>query len=493
MMTRMRTLLEAFRRPVRRETRANLQRLWAELPAALRTPEQLVGKQWEGCGATVGAMPRCDFGCTACYLGSEANRTPALSLEELTAQLALIRERVGWRGNVQLTDGEVSLRDADEVVQLIRSARGLELIPMLMSHGDTFRRDPDLLERLVLEGGLTEVCFHVDTTQRGRAGVDSVHPVPASLAERTLDPVRSELAEIARRTRARTGRDLRVANTVTVTADNLDGVPDIVRWTLDNADVVRVLSFQPVADVGRTRSKDGVDRARLWNAVARGLGEDPADARAAYASAQLFGHPECSHVVMGAVWRVPDERPRFVPLRDPTDPRSESDLSAFFERFGGLSFREDGRSEALARGLGVLARAPGFWLGRGPGFFLRWLRRLDPERPLRAFLRWASGRAKLTPLALVSHHFMDRSELETPLGRERESACVFRVPFRGELVSMCRMNAAGLRDELYAELGADAAGASPASPPASPSATPSATPFVPPPATPATGAQVQAR
>ena len=79
-------------------------------------------------------------------------------------------------------------------------------------------------------------------------------------------------------------------------------------------------------------------RDELWARVAEGLGE-PADAL--MSSNQLFGHPDCTHVVMGAVWRSASDVPRFVPLRDPADERSERDLEHFFERFGGLSFRDD--------------------------------------------------------------------------------------------------------------------------------------------------------
>ncbi|MBD3867341.1 MAG: hypothetical protein IFK94_04365 [Acidobacteria bacterium] len=42
---------------------------------------------------------------------------------------------------------------------------------------------------------------------------------------------------------------------------------------------------------------------------------------------------------------------------------------------------------------------------------------------------------------------MNGDELETPEGRERLDACVFRVPVDGRLVSMCEMNATSLRLE----------------------------------------------
>src|SRR5215470_6250060 len=105
----LRSLSRAFRTPVSSETRQCLQIAWERLPQHLRTPNQFLGRQYAGCGATIGAMPRCDFACRGCYLGAEANHIPALSVEELKAQLRQIRAWLGEGGNVQLTDGEVIL------------------------------------------------------------------------------------------------------------------------------------------------------------------------------------------------------------------------------------------------------------------------------------------------------------------------------------------------------------------------------------------------
>jgi len=53
----------------------------------------------------------------------------------------------------------------------------------------------------------------------------------------------------------------------------------------------------------------------------------------------------------------------------------------------------------------------------------------------------------LRPLAVVVHKFMGPEELETPLGRERLDACVFKVPLHGKMVSMCELNGTPLRSE----------------------------------------------
>ncbi len=438
------TLWNTFRHPVPQENRSNLRSHWSGLAPEQQVPRQMFGRQWEGCAATVGAMPKCDFSCTACYLGSEANRVPALTVAEIRAQLKLIRGWVGRWGNVQLTDGELTLRDEGEVIEIIRTARELELIPMLMTHGDSFRKDPQLLARLVKEGGLEEISLHVDTTQRGRTGYG------VETEEAALHPIREELAEIVRRTRRETGRAIRAAATITVTRSNLNGVAAIVRWMMANSDVFRIISFQPVASVGRTRDDEGVTRHELWDQICQGLGESIDDEESTYNSSLLFGHGGCSHVVMGAGWRSRGGQTHFTPLRSPADAAYEASLFHFFERFGGLSFRSDRPLQAFVRGAGVLAGSPWFFLTKGTRWLRTWLGRSSRGSALRALASLFTGRAKLNVLTIASHHFMDLATLESEEGQEREAACVFRVPHKGELVSMCRMNAAGLRKEQYA-------------------------------------------
>lgn len=97
------------RTPVFAETRAQLKQNWATLPETLRTGRQMYGRQGNGCGATIGVMPRCDFACRGCYLGAEANSVPMQSVEDIKAQMRLLRPLLGNAGNLQLTDGEVTL------------------------------------------------------------------------------------------------------------------------------------------------------------------------------------------------------------------------------------------------------------------------------------------------------------------------------------------------------------------------------------------------
>ena len=131
-----RRALELLRDPVTAEKRRLLAERWERLDPALRRPGQGLGRKATGCGATIGIQPRCNFACTGCYLGHEANRIPALPTDAVLAQLAELRRFLGPKSNVQITDGEVTLRPVEELVAILRHARSIGVIPMVMTHGD---------------------------------------------------------------------------------------------------------------------------------------------------------------------------------------------------------------------------------------------------------------------------------------------------------------------------------------------------------------------
>ncbi|MEP4377791.1 MAG: radical SAM protein [Alphaproteobacteria bacterium] len=444
-------LWRLVRTPVSPETRASLDAAWTRLDPRFRTANQMYGRHEEGCGATIGVMPKCDFACRGCYLGADANRTPALSVEDVKAQLDLLRAELGPWGNVQLTDGEVALRPVEEVIEILRHARNIELIPMLMSHGDGFLRDPDLLKHLMIEGGLEELSLHIDTTQRGRRDRDFRH----ATREAELMALRKEFAAMIRRVRRETGRTLRVASTVTVTRDNLPEVGDIVRFAQANADVFRMVALLPVAQVGRT--EDGIGRITadaLWAEIARGLSIEETNRSQITANQWFMAHPDCSRFVIGmtAALGSGDGGQRFVPLSPESSARDRYFLDRLFANFAGATFRADRPAEAAARLFGMFIRAPRFFLWDMPVTAWGWARRFDPERPIRFALRVLTGRIRLHRFSVVAHHFMSADELDTPNGRARIDQCAFQVPIDGELRSMCEVNGAGLRDQFYAGL-----------------------------------------
>jgi MoaA/NifB/PqqE/SkfB family radical SAM enzyme len=439
----MRRALSLLLDPVTGEKRSLLRERWSSLPDSVRIPGQGLGRKATGCGATIGVKPKCDFACTGCYLGAEANRIPELPLERVLQQLDELRAWLGPKSNVQLTDGEVTLRPIEELAAILRHCRSIGIIPMLMTHGDTFRRRPGMLERLV-EEGLTEVSIHVDTTQRGRDG----YRAPASEGE--LMPLRDEFAEMVREVRRRTGRRLRAATTLTISSDNLAGVADVTRWLIRNRDAFGLVSFQPLAQVGRTRSHlRGVTADELWAEV----GKATADFGATLASTgpMHFGHTECTRFVpLIAVERDGETRL----LQFIRDEKEDIDvMEEYFETgLAGAAFRDDSPLEMIARGAGMIAREPRWMFGRA----LPWVdRRLHDEIGtgfLRLFVSALARRTRVDGVTLTSHHFMSPAELSTEVGKERLAACVFRLPIDGEMVPMCRVNAGGVREQVYASL-----------------------------------------
>ena len=66
--------LEILTRPEHPDLAAALARRWEELPAHVKTPNQMLGRRTAGCEGTHGVFPRCDLACTPCYHSREANR-----------------------------------------------------------------------------------------------------------------------------------------------------------------------------------------------------------------------------------------------------------------------------------------------------------------------------------------------------------------------------------------------------------------------------------
>ncbi len=435
---------DLFRDPVTAEKRNLLKERWSQLSPQVKIAGQGFGQKATGCGATVGIQPKCDFSCTGCYLGSEANRIPAMPVDAVLEQLRLLRQHLGPKSNVQVTDGEVTLRPVEEVVEILSYARTIGVVPMLMTHGDTFRRQPGLLERLMTEANLTEVSIHIDITQRGRDG----YRAPRN--ENELMPLRDEFADMVRQARRSTKRPLRAATTVTVTSDNIGQLADIIRWSFENRDAFSLISLQPLAQVGRTRKNlEGVTPQTVWAEIARGL--EPSGAKFQGAEPMHFGHPECTRFVSFMAIERRGERKLMQLIRDHPD-----DIAVMEEYFNlgiaGAAFRDDDAMEMIARGAGMLARAPRWMFARAWKWFDSRVRSEAGLSLRRLLAESALGKSKLSSFTVTSHHFMSPAELGTELGQQRLAACVFRLPHNGEMVPMCQMNAGGVRDQVYAEI-----------------------------------------
>src|SRR5713101_1477393 len=353
-----------LREPVPDEKKRLMRARWEALDPRWRTLGQGFGQQATGCGATIGLHPRCDFACTGCYLGADANQVPPVALEQIFSQLDRLRAWLGPKGNTQITDGEVTLLPTEDLVAVLRYARHVGLIPMLMTHGDTFRRQPRLLERLMTDGGLTEVSVHIDTTQRGRIGYKNPR------CEGNLQPLREEFANMIRLARRRTHLPLRAATTLTITHGNLADVPQVVEWCLRNRDAFGMLSLQPIAQVGRTQNGlTGVTVEELWREIDSVLAQYGLTRGAP--GALRFGHPDCTRVQMLVVYERAGREPRLVSIVRDGHEEDMRMMRAFFERgLGGLNFRDDSTLERMFRAAGVLLADPPWVLGPLRGWIL---------------------------------------------------------------------------------------------------------------------------
>lgn len=432
------SFLEALRHPIPLERRRLNRERREELPAHLRSPQQAMGVSHHACGATHSILERCNFACTSCYLSRHANATKALAPEEVRQQLDSLRAFLGPQGKCQLTAGEVTLLPREVLGSYVEYAQSLELDPMVMTHGERMLNEPEYLEALVRDHGLGKVAIHVDATQRGRQGWHQ------EITEADLMPLRNDYADLVRRTRKRTGKPLKASHTVTITEKNVDDVPRIVDWVLGQLDAFRMVSFQPAASVGRT--EDGalrqIDLDGFWELVCEGFGEAMPDGKL-NRHGWHFGHPECNILAPLLVLSY-GESSLILETNREGKAWDERFLRKFIRAFGGFGVIGRSKLEAVAVTASLALRnLPLIAEGVAYSCYRLWGIRSFVPRILGSLLRFKPLR--LRPLAIIVHKFMSSEELDTPIGRERLDACVFKLPLNGRMVSMCELNGTELR------------------------------------------------
>ncbi len=427
----------AFLDPIAGEKADMLRKRWSELPAELRTPNQISGRHLTHCGFTLGAS-YCSFHCTHCYLPKNANEVPIPSLAQMREQIDANRRLQGPGGGLQITGGDVA--DAywrsgrqQELVDIVRYVYEVGLVPMVMTHGQTLIEHPEFLERLVVDGGLRQVAVHIDMTQAGRHG----YPIGRVKTEADLHPVRDAFTELALNMRRKTGAPIEFAHNCTVTRRNIEHVPEIIRWFLADAErtrIWRLLSFQPEADTGRTIfSEKPITPSDVWEKICEGtklpLRRD----------ATIFGHPDCNSWASLLVGRPSGQ---YAPLL-PDDVKWDAIFGRVLERIGGLSLVTDDAGTAPYRLAGVLARNPLLALRVASYLAVHFASGKFP-RPLLASLI----KGDVHTFGIGIHNFMDAAKTACadtdPVVQSRLDSCVFKgaVKQDGEWVAvpMCQMN-----------------------------------------------------
>ena len=386
--------LERRTRPQDPDLEAALARRWAELPAHVRTRNQMLGRRTAGCEGTHGVFPRCNLACTPCYHGREANRVRTdgeHTVREVDAQMRLLRELRGPGQNAQLIGGEVTLLEPDDHAAALQAMVRHGRKPMSMSHGDF---DYAYLERLALDPDTGRPRFahlsfagHFDSMMFGRRGLRRAR------TEAELHPHREAFCAMFQRLEREHGITHYLAHNMTVTPRNIGQVAEVVRACRDMG--FRMLSFQPAAFVGnRARWKDefrAFTTDELWAEMEAGAGGR------LHADALHIGDPRCNRTAYGCYVGS-----RYVPLLDEDDEGDARALDAFIAAFGGMdaAVPRGLLAARVARGLAAHPAA----LGAFAGWARRFVARAGGVRAIRA----DPPRA----MTYVVHAFMDARDVK---------------------------------------------------------------------------------
>lgn len=366
------------------------------------TPNQVLGRSRViGCTA-VEITQRCNLDCSLCYLSENSEAVVDPPFDEIINRLNAVRASYGPGTNVQITGGDPTLRKHHELIAFVRHAREIGLYPALFTNG--IAASGKLLRSLA-EAGLTEVAFHVDTTQK-RPGYDT---------ELDLNAIRKEYIEKAR------GLGLMTIFNTTVHAGNFHEIPSLVEFFAEQNGEVGFASFQLQAETGRgewSKRAAVVSLETVRRQIDAGVGR-----RLPWDIVRV-GHPQCHSyapalVVNGRVFPVVDDETLFVDfLRDFCHLRGD---------------RRAEKTVLLRKFAAATARKPS-WLWRGVKFAAKHVWRA--KRDLFA------ARGRVRKLSFFVQNFMDAADLD----QERIDACSFMVMTAEGPVSMCEHNSR--RDEF---------------------------------------------
>ena len=426
----------ASTRPVHPLTRAALQRRWAELPAHVRTPSQVLGRHAVGCEGTHGVFPRCNLACTPCYHSREANRVATdggHTVREVRAQMALLVARRGPHAHAQLIGGEVTLLDPDDHAATLQVMREHGREPMSMTHGDV---DATYLHRLVTgpdgRRRLDRVSFagHFDMLMFGRRGMER----PPD--EASLHPFRQRFADDVRALKGSHGVRSFLAHNMTVTPRNVDQVPGVIEAA--HTFGYGLFSFQPAAFMGDDRrwhdDYGATTSDAVWSQIEAGAGT-----RLPFRVFQ-HGDERCNRTTYGFYVGAD-----YHPILDDRDPVDMAVRDAFLNHLGGVQFTGVPPVRLAATLARVIGRHPSLLVHFG-GWLARRVVRIGPLRLVRDGIR---------PVTFVMHSFMDAADVApawaaTQRGetcteprlretQERLAACSYAMahPDTGELVPAC--------------------------------------------------------
>jgi uncharacterized radical SAM superfamily Fe-S cluster-containing enzyme len=177
---------------------------------------------------------RCNLHCPVCFMSAEAEFTD-VPLERLRGFYETIAATAGTETGVQLTGGEPTVRaDLPKIVKLGRELGfwGVEI----NTNGVVIARDPDYLRQLV-EAGCTGIYLQFDGLSR-----------EVYRTIRGADLLTVKLAAVKNCRAA--GIQVVLAMTI-VSGVNDHEIGDVIRYALDNADIIAGVALQPAFTSGR--------------------------------------------------------------------------------------------------------------------------------------------------------------------------------------------------------------------------------------------------
>ena len=362
----------------------------------------MAGRRWPIACVSLEITQRCNLDCTLCYLSESSEQVRDFPLNEIYRRIDLIVAHYGPGTDVQVSGGEPTLRRRDELVAIVRRLAQRGLRASLFTNG--IKASRDMLQELAA-AGLTDVAFHVDTTQQ-RAGFAT---------EAELNALRRDYIERAR------GLKLGVFFNTTLHAGNFTELPALAAFFAVQADVVRLASFQLQADTGRGvlggRNDEAINHDSVASRWQQGLDTPLAN------NVLAAGHSQCNR---SAVLLVINGRAY--------DAFADADfIQRFMRETAGLMIDRGTPWRAMRSLLRAVASRPALaWASLRWALALAWTARRD--------LLAAGGRVH--KLTLFSHNFMDAAQLDP----ERVDACVFMAMTQDGPLSMCAYNAR--RDEF---------------------------------------------
>ena len=374
----------------------------------LFTPHQTATRRWPiGC-ISLEVTQRCNLDCTLCYLSEHSEAVRDVPLEELFRRIDRIAQRYGPNTDVQISGGDPTLRDHDELVQITAYIHSKGLRSSLFTNGILASRK--LLTRL-RDAGLSDVAFHVDLTQE-RAGYRS---------EGDLNALRLQYIERAR------GLGLSIFFNTTIYEGNSVDVPMLAQFFAQHSDAVQLVSFQMQAATGRGTlgaRQEGLTQQCMMRWIEQGAGV------ALNWDALLGGHPSCNRYATALVIGRRERMRAYDLFADGEFIARVMRETAHVPILRGQPVRA-----ALAWSVAVLRQPKLALAGVSWLLALLWQIRSD-------WLALASARK----ISFFIHNFMDAKQLEA----ERIETCVFMAATAqtGDeaFVPMCEYNAR--RDEF---------------------------------------------